>query len=145
MRRDCVTNSRIWRRIPRRSLVAAAASIVRIPREAHVVITLKVHERRQPRILREMIERGVETVVVRSNTTSQMKAYLEGVFDLTERVHSEQEALEEVRDGVERVLTHGDPVELAPQISPIRRQQHLLIEELGLGSASTGDGRKFCR
>ena len=115
------------------------ATLARIPREANVVLTLKAHERRQPRTLEELAARGVEIAVIRSNTISQMKAYLDGVFGLETQGNAEDEALREARDGVDRVLSFGKSVELAPRASPIRRQQHMLIEEMGLGSYSRGD------
>jgi stage III sporulation protein SpoIIIAA len=115
------------------------ATIARIPREANLVLTLKAHERRHPRTLEEMAGRGVEIAVIRSNTISQMKAYLEGVFGLQEQDEAEIEALREAREGIDRVLSFGNPVELAPRGSPIRRQQHMLVEEMGLGSYSRGE------
>jgi predicted RNA-binding protein Jag len=37
------------------------------------------------------------------------------------------------------VMSHGSPVELAPRPANVRRLQHLLIEQHGLGSQSRGD------
>jgi stage III sporulation protein SpoIIIAA len=119
--------------------LGVSATLTRIPREANVVLTLKVHERRQPRTLEEMAARGVEVAVIRSNTVGQMRAYLESVFSLERQNDAEDEALREAREGVDRVLSFGKPVELAPRASPIRRQQHMLIEEMGLGSYSRGE------
>ena len=36
-------------------------------------------------------------------------------------------------------MSYGKPVELAPQASEIRRLQHMLVEEMGLGSYSRGE------
>jgi len=87
--------------------LGVSATLSRLPREANVVLTLKAHERRQPRTLEEMAARGVEIAVIRSNTVSQMKAYLEGVFGLETQRNAEDEALREARDGVDRVLSFG--------------------------------------
>ena len=119
--------------------LGAPAAIARAPREANLVLTLKAHERRQPRTLEEMAGRGVEVAVIRSNTVSQMKAWLEDVFGLGQQDEAEVEALREAREGIDRVLSFGKPVELAPRAPTIRRQQHQLIEEMGLGSYSRGE------
>ena len=115
------------------------ATIARVSREANLVLTLKAHERRQPRTLEEMADRGIEIAVIRSNTISQMRSFLEGVFGLEEQADAEDEALREAREGVDRVMSFGKPVELAPRGSPLRRQQHMLIGEMGLGSYSRGE------
>ena len=115
------------------------ATIARNPADANQVLTLKSHEKRQPKTLQELEERGLEIAVIRSNTLSQMKGYLEDAFGLEQQINVEDEALREARAGVDRVLSHGDPVELSPQASQIRRLQHMLIEEMGLGSHSTGE------
>ena len=116
-----------------------AAAISKTPREANIVLTLKAHERRRPRTLKELEERGLELAVIRSNTISQMKGYLRDAFGLTQQGAVEEEALQEAREGVDKVLNFGEPVELSPQVPPIRRLQHMLIEELGLGSQSRGE------
>jgi hypothetical protein len=118
------------------------ATIARTGRDANLILTLKAHERRQPRTLEELAAGGLEIAVIRSNTVSQMKAYLAGVFGLGgpgATGDTEDEALREAREGVDRVLAFGKPVELPPRNSPIRRRQHLLIEEMGLGSHSRGE------
>jgi stage III sporulation protein SpoIIIAA len=116
-----------------------AAAISRTPRDANLVLTLKAHEKRQPRTLMELGEQGLEVAVLRSNTISQMKAYLSDAFGLEQQSDAEEAGLREAREGVDRVLTYGRPVELSPQSPPIRRLQHMLIEEMGLGSHSKGE------
>ena len=115
------------------------ATISKSARDANLVLTLKTHEKRQPRTLKELEERGLEIGVIRSNTLSQIRGYLEEAFGLEQQGDAEEEALQEVREGVDRVLSYGKPVELSPQASPIRRLQHMLIEEMGLGSYSRGE------
>ena len=115
------------------------ATISRTPHDANLVLTLKAHEKRQPRTLMELEERGLEPAVIRSNTLSQMKGYLTEAFGLDTEGEVEEEALREATEGVERVLSHGKPVELSPQPSEVRRLQHLLVEKMGLGSESKGE------
>ena len=42
-------------------------------------------------------------------------------------------------EAVDKVMSFGKPVELAPQSAHIRRLQHQLVEEHGLGSESRGE------
>jgi stage III sporulation protein SpoIIIAA len=115
------------------------AAVARTPKEADVVLTLKAQEKRQPRTLKDLQDEGLEVTVLRSNTVSQMKVFLQQAFGIEDRANEEEKALDEARLAVERVLTHGKPVELGPQNSHLRRLQHLLVEENGLGSQSRGE------
>jgi hypothetical protein len=115
------------------------AAVARTPKEADVVLTLKAQEKRQPRTLKDLQDEGLEVTVLRSNTVSQMKVFLQEAFGIEDRANEEEKALDEARLAVERVMTHGKPVELAPQNSHLRRMQHLLVEENGLGSQSRGE------
>ena len=116
-----------------------AATIARTPKDADVVLTLKTQEKRQPRALKSLQEEGLETQVLRSNTVSQMKSFLQQAFGLEDQASEEEKALVEAGQAIDHVLSHGKPVELAPQNPHIRRLQHLLIEEHGLGSQSRGE------
>lgn len=115
------------------------ATIARTPKDADVVLTLKAHEKRQPRTLQDLESEGLEISVIRSNTVSQMKAFLQQTFGLEDQKDEEEEALEETEKAVDQVMSYGKPVELAPQSSHIRRLQHLLVERHGLGSESRGE------
>src|SRR5262249_5111112 len=116
-----------------------SASIAKTPKEADVALTLKAHEKRQPRTVKELEDQGLEIAIIRSNTVSQMKAFLMGAFGLQDQQHEEASALNEVAEAVDKVMSYGKPVELAPQSAHIRRLQHQLIEQHGLGSESRGE------
>lgn len=116
-----------------------SATIAKTPKEADVVLTLKAHDKRQPRTLKDLADHGLDLAVIRSNTVSQMKAFLMQAFGLHDQRGEENEALNEVTEAVDRVMSFGKPVELAPQSAHIRRLQHLLIEQHGLGSESRGE------
>jgi len=116
-----------------------SATIAKTPKDADVVLTLKAHEKRQPRTLHDLEDQGLEVAIIRSNTVSQMKAYLMQTFGLQDQQDEEEQALTEVTEAVDRVMSYGKPVELAPQSSHIRRLQHQLIEQHGLGSESRGE------
>jgi stage III sporulation protein SpoIIIAA len=115
------------------------ASISRAPKEADVVLTLKAQEKRQSRTLKDLEEEGLEVSVLRSNTVSQMKSFLQQAFDLEDQSTEEDKALLEAEQAIDRVMSFGKPVELAPQNPHVRRLQHLLIEQHGLGSQSRGE------
>jgi hypothetical protein len=116
-----------------------SATIARTAKDADVVLTLKAHEKRQPRTLKDLEEEGLEIAVIRSNTVSQMKLYLQQTFGLEDQKDEEELAMQEAEKAVDRVMSFGKPVELAPQSSHIRRLQHLLVEQHGLGSESRGE------
>src|SRR5438552_3135938 len=116
-----------------------SATIAKNPKDAQLVLTLKAHEKRQPRTVKDLEDQGLEVAIIRSNTVSQMKAFLMQTFGLQDQQDEEEHALGEVNEAVDRVMSFGKPVELAPQSAHIRRLQHLLIEEHGLGSESRGE------
>jgi len=115
------------------------ATVARTSKEADVVLTLKAQEKRQPRTLQELEEEGLEISILRSNTVSQMKVFLQQTFGLEDQQSAEEVALHEAEQAVDRVLSFGKAVELSPQNSHVRRLQHLVVEQHGLGSQSRGE------
>jgi hypothetical protein len=115
------------------------ASIARVPKDADVVLTLKAQEKRQSGTLKDLEEEGLEISVLRSNTVSQMKSFLQQAFDLEDQTTEKDRALLEAEQAIDRVMSFGKPVELAPQNPHVRRLQHQLIEQHGLGSQSRGE------
>ena len=116
-----------------------SATIAKTPKDADVVLTLKAHEKRQPQTVKDLEDQGLEVSIIRSNTVSQMKSFLMQTFGLQDQQNEEEQALGEVNEAVDRVMSFGKPVELAPQSAHIRRLQHLMIEQHGLGSESRGE------
>ena len=116
-----------------------SATIAKTPKDADVALTLKAHEKRQPKTLHDLEDHGLEVAIIRSNTVSQMKSFLMQTFGLQDQKNEEDEAMNEVTEAVDRVMSFGKPVELAPQSAHIRRLQHQLIEQHGLGSESRGE------
>jgi hypothetical protein len=116
-----------------------SATIAKTPKDADLVLTLKAHEKRQPKTVKDLEEQGLEVAIIRSNTVSQMKAFLMGAFGLEDQKNEEETAINEVTEAVDKVMAYGKPVELAPQSAHIRRLQHQLIEQRGLGSESRGE------
>jgi stage III sporulation protein SpoIIIAA len=114
-------------------------ALARTPAGADVVLTLKAHEKRQPGTLKDLEDHGIEIAVIRSNTVSQMKVFLQRAFGIEDPKSEEEEAMHEAEEALDRVMSHGTPVELAPRPANVRRLQHLFIEQHGLGSQSRGD------
>jgi len=109
--------------------------------DADVVLTLKSQERRQPKKLREAVDRGKGLHILKSNTVSQIQAFLRSIFEIEgEPMDDEQEvALREVEEAISEVLGSAQPVELSPQNSYVRRLQHQLVQRYGLASESRGE------
>ena len=67
-----------------------------------------------------------------------MNRFLISYFGLEAPSDFEDDALAEVNDCCEKVLHEKKIVDLSPQSSYIRRQQHQLVQKLGLNSISSG-------
>ena len=132
----CVSKDRLMRAV---NDLQVSATIAKTPKDADVVLTLKAHEKRQPRTLKDLEDQGLEIAIIRSNTVSQMKAFLMQSFGLHDQKNEEEKALGEVAEAVDRVNSFGKPIELSPQSAHIRRLQHQLVEQHGLGSESRGE------
>lgn len=114
------------------------ARMVEMLREADVILTLKAQERRQPNRLRDAQMRGVRLAVVKSNTIKQMENFLRSEFDVLDFAEDHEVALRQAEHAIDEVRDQGQPVELAPQDSYVRRLQHELIHDAGLASDSKG-------
>ena len=130
--------------------------LVRSPREADAVVTLKNYFRKRPQVLREAEQRGIPVYVLRSNTAQQMANLFRSLFP--ERFAGEQElesaaddgdenaahdrilaAMEEAEAAAHQVLQGTrSRIELRPQEAWIRRLQHQLAERYNLASRSRG-------
>jgi hypothetical protein len=133
------------------------ASVVRDPREADIVLTLKNYYRQKAQPVRDAEARGTPVYVLRSNTGIQMEQLLISLFpargDRTEQsvdhhmVPAEQldedddpvlSAISEAEDAIAQVINGGAPVQLAPQNTRIRQIQHQLAERYAVSSRSRG-------
>ncbi len=81
--------------------------------------------------------------IVKSNTIVQIENTLRAALDLGEPAEIEaadEAALKEVEAGIDEVLGVGEPVELPPRNTYLRRLQHQVAERYGLASESKGEG-----
>jgi stage III sporulation protein SpoIIIAA len=105
--------------------------------DADAIIALKAHYRREPARLKDAISNNKPTFVVKSNTQVQIESVVREMFGLTAQA-DEARAMQEAEEAIERVIEHGEPVELNPQNAYIRRLQHQLAEQYKLASSSVG-------
>ncbi len=115
------------------------AVVTRDIQDADIVIALKSSYRREPPKMREGAARKLPTYVVKSNTYSQIATAMRDAFqsDVFEKGDT-QDALREAEEGARRAKETGEPVELRPQNSYVRRLQHQIVEREDLLSESVG-------
>jgi len=113
------------------------ASIARKWDDADVVVTLKTLERKESERLKSIAAENVPIYSIKTNTTTQIQSALKDVFNLP-ALDVEEIAMREAEEAVYQVLLDSRAVELTPQTSYVRRQQHLLAERNRLQSRSTG-------
>jgi len=105
--------------------------------EANAVIALKAHERKNVSILQDARRRGLPLYVIKSNTYAQIAGVIRDIFRLGES-DEEATAIKDAEEAISRVLETGEPQELTPQNSYMRRLQHQLAEKYELTSESIG-------
>jgi hypothetical protein len=134
------------------------AGVVRDPRDADIVLTLKNYYRQKAQPVRDAETRGTPVYVLRSNTGIQMEQLLISLFPgkgerteqpLEQHVSEAEEvdeedddpvlsAISEAEDAIATVMGGGAPVQLAPQSNRIRQIQHQLAERYAVSSRSRG-------
>ena len=96
--------------------------------------------RAKPKKLRDIAGRPVNTVVVKSNTFSQISAGLDDILrQAGEPADDQSKAVDEVQAGIDIVLQSGKAYELSPASGPIRKMQHQMAEARRLASESVGE------
>jgi len=111
---------------------------------ANLFITSKHHYRRKPQKVREAEAANLPIYVLRSNTPTQIRQFLntiypvESTIDSTDRADSLKVALSEAQEAVNLVKNGQPEIELSPQGAYIRRLQHLIAERNALLSQSAG-------
>ncbi|OUM98952.1 MAG: hypothetical protein BAA04_02505 [Firmicutes bacterium ZCTH02-B6] len=116
--------------------IGAPVRVTDDPHQAHMVLTLKGQYRKMPKKLREVERSGVPIHVIRSNTQTQIHAFLANLVDGGEE---ETEAIIEAEAAIQQVRRERHPVDLAPRRPYLRRLQHELIERAQLKSVSVGE------
>ncbi|GAB4469568.1 MAG: AAA family ATPase [Armatimonadaceae bacterium] len=108
--------------------------------ESDVVVALKATFRREPAKLHDARNKPLGTYVVKSNTYIQIENCVREIFGLDAGIPptDEEAAILETEEAIEFVKSSGEPVELAPQNSFVRRLQHQMVEQAKLLSESVG-------
>jgi stage III sporulation protein SpoIIIAA len=133
------------------------AVIVRDPRDADLVMTLKNYYRTKPQPIRDAEARGTAVYVLRSNTGVQMESLLTSLLpqavrrsapnqgngngrdeDAPSGTDEVSHALYEAEEAITAVMEGAAPIALAPQGAYVRRLQHQLADRYNLGSRSRG-------
>ena len=114
--------------------------------DADIVIAHKNFAKSANKILSLANEYKLPIYYVRSNSTSQVQKVLKEALGLKDdnRIvfHDEtEEALDEAKEAIQKVLENGEDIELSPQNQQIRKMQHELVEQHNLESVSIGDGQ----
>jgi len=108
--------------------------------QADAVMAIRSTYQAKPKKLREIAGRPINTVVVKSNTFTQIAGALEEIVrQATEGPDFEAKALSEAQSGIETVIQNGKPFELSPAPATIRKMQHQMAEARRLASESVGD------
>ena len=118
----------------------APATVTNDLNDADAVMAIRSTVQAKPRRLRDLAGRPVNTVVVKSNTFSQIAVALDDILrHASEGTLAEQEALDEASAAIEQVLASGKPLDLNPAAAPVRKAQHRLAEASRLASESVGE------
>jgi len=110
--------------------------------QADAVMAIRSTYQSKPRKLRDLTGKPVHTVVVKSNTFSQIADALDQIVRQSRNGHAvvtDTAALEEAQRAIDQVLQSGKPMELSPQSAPIRKLQHQVAEARRLASESIGE------
>jgi stage III sporulation protein SpoIIIAA len=132
-----INRSRLERAIREKKAAAFVTSEIR---DADAVIAMRSTQQTNPKKLRDMAGRALNTVVVKSNTFSQIATALDDLFKQSnESSEEESKALEEAQQGIDAVLQSGKPFELSPASASIRKVQHRFVEAKRLASEGFGE------
>jgi stage III sporulation protein SpoIIIAA len=111
--------------------------------QADVVMAIRSTHQAKPRKLRDLAGRPIPTVVIKTNTYSQIAQAIEDILrsqgNGSASMETDGAAMEEALRAIDIVLQNGKPVELAPQPAPVRKQQHQLAEARRLASEAVGE------
>jgi len=105
--------------------------------DANALLTLKTHEKKGLAILQDARRLNIDVYPIKSNTFAQISGVIRDIFQLGPS-NEEEAALQEAEEAVQRLMESGEPQELKPQTSFLRRLQHQLIEKYNLVSESVG-------
>jgi stage III sporulation protein SpoIIIAA len=106
---------------------------------ADLIVTLRSRAN-DPRLRRTAEKSGARVEVVKRNSSTELRRVLKTAFHVVEGVDEDQvrEAVAEVEHAIERVLSEGVSVPLAPRPPRLRKLQHRLVSRYHLEAVSHG-------
>lgn len=106
---------------------------------ADMVVTLRSRAN-DPRLRRTAEKSGARVEVVKRNSSAELRRVMKTAFNVVEGVDEEEvrEAVAEVEHAIERVLSEGVSVPLAPRPPRLRKLQHRLVSRYHLEAVSHG-------
>ena len=108
--------------------------------QADAILAIRSTYQNRPKKLREAAGKSIPTVVVKSNTFSQISGALDELLrQSNETKDFEAQAMDEVLKAIDSVMQTGKPFELAPQPAPIRKMQHQVTEARRMASEAVGE------
>ena len=123
------------------------AEITRSIEDADIVIAHKNFVKGGAKVLSVANDYRLQIFYVKTNSMAQIQKVLKEALDIVETSQTLQgyydnteRALDEAKDGINKVLKGADIVELTPQNQHIRKLQHELVEQHNLTSKSVGEG-----
>lgn len=131
-----IARTRLDRAIRERKVPAVVADDMSV---ADAIIAIRSSMQRRPEKLKERLGRSVPTVIIKSNTLSQIAGALDDIFSSREvNTAAEQDARAEALEAVKFVRQKGKPFELSPREFGLRVIQHEVAEAHRLRSESVG-------
>ena len=120
----------------------APAYVTNDVNQADAIMAIRSTFQSKPKKLRDLTGKPINTVVVKSNTFSQIADALDQIIRQKNgggALVTDTAALEEAQRAIDTVLQSGKPMELTPASAPIRKLQHQVAEARRLASESIGE------
>ena len=116
--------------------------------DADIVIAHKNFAKGGAKILNTAKEYRVQVFYVKTNSMAQIQKVLKDALDiqpgdvetLTGYTDDTEKALDEAKEGIQKIMEGAEVIELEPQPAHIRKLQHELVEQYNLQSSSIGEG-----
>ena len=123
-----------------------AAKTLRLPvtivddiNEADVLMTLKSYYRKHPQPIAIAEQMGKPVYVLRANTSVQIESCLADIFALrSDETSYISIAMRETQEAIQKILAGARSIQLSPQTSGVRREQHQMARQANLISHSSG-------
>jgi stage III sporulation protein SpoIIIAA len=115
------------------------ARVVARPESADLILTLRSRAN-DPKMRRTADKTGARVEVVKRNSSAELRRVLRSFFNVIEGVDEDlvREAVAEAEHAIQRVMSEGVSVPLAPRPPRLRKLQHRLVTRFHLEAVSLG-------